>query len=121
MTSENYITQVNKKIFKKLIEIEIRENISRCVCSLKTYLRDHVSYNPNPPPGYTLWNFFLFPHTFQDDVFAINYISIAFPMKQFSFKFILRVIVYDSDTNFVHSFPLCMLRIFDEEINSFLF
>ena len=38
-------------------------------------------------------NFFLFPHTFQDDVFAINYLSIAFPMKQFSFKFILRVIV----------------------------
>ena len=37
--------------------------------------------------------FFFSPHTFQDDVFAINYISIAFPMKQFSFKFILRVIV----------------------------
>ena len=36
----------------------------------------------------------LFPTpTFQDDVFAINYISIAFPMKQFSFKFSLRVIV----------------------------
>ena len=39
----------------------------------------------------------LFPpplrNSFQDDVFAINYISIAFPMKQFSFKFILRVIV----------------------------
>ena len=33
------------------------------------------------------------PHTFQDDVFAINYISIAFPMKQFSFEFILKVIV----------------------------
>ena len=38
-------------------------------------------------------NFFLPPHTFQDDVFAINYISIAFPMKQLSFKFILRVTV----------------------------
>ena len=38
-----------------------------------------------PPPTHT--------HTFQDDVFTINYISIAFPMKQFSFKFILRVIV----------------------------
>ena len=38
----------------------------------------------------------LFPppsHTFQEDVFAVNYISIAFPMKQLSFKFILRVIV----------------------------
>ena len=33
------------------------------------------------------------PHTFQDDVFAINYISIVFPMKKFSFKFVLRVIV----------------------------
>ena len=44
---------------------------------------------------------------FQDDVFAFNYISIAFQMKQFSFKFILRVIVYDSDTNFVHTFSLC--------------
>ena len=42
-------------------------------------------FPPPPPPPHT--------HTFQDDVFAINYISIAFPMKQFSFKFILRVIV----------------------------
>ena len=41
----------------------------------------------------SFWNFFLFLHTFQDDVFAINYISIAFPIKQFSFKFIFRVIV----------------------------
>ena len=24
------------------------------------------------------------PHTFQDDVFAVNYISIEFPMKQFA-------------------------------------
>ena len=40
------------------------------------------------------WELFpFFPHTFQDDVFAIKYVSIAFPMKQFSFKFILRVIV----------------------------
>ena len=44
------------------------------------------------------------PTTNKDDVFAINCISIAFPMKQFSFKFILRVIVQDSDTNFVHTF-----------------
>ena len=42
------------------------------------------------------------PH--KDDVFAIICISIAFPMKQFSFKFILRMIVQDSDTNFVHTF-----------------
>ena len=27
--------------------------------------------------------------------------------ESFSFKFILRVIVYDSDTNFVHTFSLC--------------
>ena len=40
-----------------------------------------------------LGNFFSFPHTFQDDVLAINYISIAFPIKQFSLKFILRVTV----------------------------
>ena len=33
------------------------------------------------------------PHTFQDYVFANNYISIEFPMKQFSFKLILSVIV----------------------------
>ena len=32
---------------------------------------------------------FLPPHTSQDDVFAINYMSIAFPIKQFSFKLIL--------------------------------
>ena len=49
------------------------------------------------------WNFFLFP-PHKDDVFAIICISIAFPMKQFSFKFILRVIVQDSDTTFVHTF-----------------
>ena len=47
------------------------------------------------------------PNTFQVDVFAINYISIAFPMKQFNFKYILRVIVWDSDTNFLHTFSLC--------------
>ena len=47
----------------------------------------------------------LFPFpTHKDDVFAIRCISIAFPMKQFSFKFILRVIVQDSDTNIVHTF-----------------
>ena len=39
------------------------------------------------------WELFPFPHTFQDDVFAIDYISSAIPMKQFSFEFILRVIV----------------------------
>ena len=43
--------------------------------------------------GRTYGTFSFSPHTFQDDVFAINYISIAFPMKQFSFKFMLRVIV----------------------------
>ena len=31
--------------------------------------------------------------SFQDYVFANNYISIEFPMKQFSFKLILSVIV----------------------------
>ena len=50
----------------------------------------------SPPP----------PHTFQYDVFAINYISIAFPMKQFSFNVILKVILKDSDTNFVHTLSL---------------
>ena len=38
-------------------------------------------------------NFFLFPTLFKMMFFAISYISIAFPMKQFRFKFILKVIV----------------------------
>ena len=48
-------------------------------------------------------NFFLPPTLFKMMFFQL----IISQLKQFSLKFILRVIVWDSDTNFVHTFSLC--------------
>ena len=71
-----------------------------------------VPHRPSPPnTNIYFWGSFLFfPH---HQIFFLkiseNLITnrLGYKQESFSFKFVLRVTVYDSDTNFVHTFSLC--------------